>query len=268
MSAYELTAEAKRRIKEDQPDFLCLNFANPDMVGHTGDFAAVIKAVETVDGCAQDVIETLLEEDYQIFLTADHGAVHVPNYLKDHKIPAGYIDIKQLKQRINQELFEQTGVEDLVSHIGNDQVYFDKDLIHNYKLNYGDLQVQARKTLLTIPGVDKVYTPQEIVISNSTEKLHSLLLHGLHPRRSGDLLLVLQPGHVDYKPTGSTHGSGFSYDTHAPLLMMGHGIRNTQTYKPTKIVDIAPTISRILGIAYPNGSTGQVIEEALVKAGK
>ncbi|MEC8835287.1 MAG: 2,3-bisphosphoglycerate-independent phosphoglycerate mutase, partial [Bacteroidota bacterium] len=73
MSAYELTAEAKRRIKEDQPDFLCLNFANPDMVGHTGDFAAVIKAVETVDGCAQDVIETLLEEDYQIFLTADHG---------------------------------------------------------------------------------------------------------------------------------------------------------------------------------------------------
>ena len=69
MSAFELTAEAKRRIKEDQPDFLCLNFANPDMVGHTGDFSAVIKAVETVDGCAQDVIETLLEEDYQIFLT-------------------------------------------------------------------------------------------------------------------------------------------------------------------------------------------------------
>lgn len=73
MSAYELTAEAKRRIKEDKPDFLCLNFANPDMVGHTGDFAAVIKAVQTVDSCAQDVIETLLEEDYQIFLTADHG---------------------------------------------------------------------------------------------------------------------------------------------------------------------------------------------------
>ena len=73
MSAFELTAEAKRRIKEDQPDFLCLNFVNPDMVGHTGDFSAVIKAVETVDGCAQDVIETLLEEDYQIFLTADHG---------------------------------------------------------------------------------------------------------------------------------------------------------------------------------------------------
>ena len=73
MSAFELTAEAKRRIKQDQPDFLCLNFANPDMVGHTGDFDAVIKAVETVDGCAQDVIETLLEEDYQVFLTADHG---------------------------------------------------------------------------------------------------------------------------------------------------------------------------------------------------
>ena len=73
MSAFELTAEAIRRIGEDRPDFLCLNFANPDMVGHTGDFAAVIKAVETVDRCAKDVVNALLAEDYQIFLTADHG---------------------------------------------------------------------------------------------------------------------------------------------------------------------------------------------------
>ena len=53
--------------------FICLNFANADMVGHTGVWNAVIKAVETVDSCVKKVVETALEKEYAIFLTADHG---------------------------------------------------------------------------------------------------------------------------------------------------------------------------------------------------
>jgi 2,3-bisphosphoglycerate-independent phosphoglycerate mutase len=73
MSANEMTAALLPAIEKKFADFICLNFANADMVGHTGVWPAVIKAVETVDKCVQQVVTTALANGYTIFLTADHG---------------------------------------------------------------------------------------------------------------------------------------------------------------------------------------------------
>jgi len=73
MSAYELADKLVPEIEKDYADFICLNFANADMVGHTGVFTAVEKAVETVDKCVEKVVTAALAKDYTIFLTADHG---------------------------------------------------------------------------------------------------------------------------------------------------------------------------------------------------
>jgi 2,3-bisphosphoglycerate-independent phosphoglycerate mutase len=73
MSAYELTDAIVAEIKNKTADFICLNFANADMVGHSGVWEAVIKAVETVDKCVERVVTAALESDYAVFLTADHG---------------------------------------------------------------------------------------------------------------------------------------------------------------------------------------------------
>ncbi|RYG44011.1 MAG: hypothetical protein EOO01_20285 [Chitinophagaceae bacterium] len=73
MSAYELTEALIPKIEEKAADFICLNFANADMVGHTGIFSAAIKAVETVDKCVERVVTAALANGYTIFLTADHG---------------------------------------------------------------------------------------------------------------------------------------------------------------------------------------------------
>lgn len=73
MSAYEVTEAILPQINHNHPDFICLNFANADMVGHTGVWEAVIKAVETVDICVEKVVTAALANDYVVFLTADHG---------------------------------------------------------------------------------------------------------------------------------------------------------------------------------------------------
>ncbi len=73
MSAFELTEQLLPEIKNHSADFICLNFANADMVGHTGVWDAVIKAVETVDACVEKIVTAGLENDYTILLTADHG---------------------------------------------------------------------------------------------------------------------------------------------------------------------------------------------------
>lgn len=73
MSAYKVMEALLPEIKNKSADFICLNFANADMVGHTGVWEAVIKAVETVDKCVKEIVTAALENDYAIFLTADHG---------------------------------------------------------------------------------------------------------------------------------------------------------------------------------------------------
>ena len=73
MSAPELIEKVLAKIDEDKYDFIVVNFANPDMVGHTGVEAAAIKAVETVDECVGKAVEALKEVDGQMFICADHG---------------------------------------------------------------------------------------------------------------------------------------------------------------------------------------------------
>ena len=73
MSAPEITNAIVTEINKGEVHFICLNYANADMVGHTGDWKAVIKAVETVDACVQRVVTAALENGYTVFLTADHG---------------------------------------------------------------------------------------------------------------------------------------------------------------------------------------------------
>ncbi len=73
MSAYEIRDKIIPEIEEESADFICLNFANPDMVGHTGVFNAAVKACEAVDDCLKDVVNAAIEHDYSVLVIADHG---------------------------------------------------------------------------------------------------------------------------------------------------------------------------------------------------
>jgi 2,3-bisphosphoglycerate-independent phosphoglycerate mutase len=73
MSAPELTDKIVPELENGTADFVCLNFANPDMVGHTGVFSAVVKALETVDACLRRVVEAGRKHNYSFIIIADHG---------------------------------------------------------------------------------------------------------------------------------------------------------------------------------------------------
>lgn len=73
MSANEVTDKIVKEINDRSADFICLNYANADMVGHTGVWSAIIKAVETVDKCVEKVVTASLQNGYTVLLTADHG---------------------------------------------------------------------------------------------------------------------------------------------------------------------------------------------------
>ncbi|MCB0395103.1 MAG: 2,3-bisphosphoglycerate-independent phosphoglycerate mutase [Flavobacteriales bacterium] len=73
MSAWEVTDAIATELMNEDTDFVCLNFANPDMVGHTGVYEAIVKAVETIDACVKRVVETGITHGYSFLIIADHG---------------------------------------------------------------------------------------------------------------------------------------------------------------------------------------------------
>lgn len=84
---------------------------------------------------------------------------------------------------------------------------------------------------------------------------------GYNHKASGDLLLILEPAWLSSSFRGTTHGTGYTYDTHVPVVFMGWGIRPGQSSRYVTVTDIAPTLSMLLNTRLPNGATGQPILE-------
>ena len=98
------------------------------------------------------------------------------------------------------------------------------------------------------------------IIPFLNKKYEYLIQKGFNQKRSGDVVIVLNSGWIEWNsPTGTTHGSCFSYDTHVPLLFWGKGIKHGLIDEYISICDIAPTVSTLLGISFPNGCTGNPI---------
>ncbi|MGB5435960.1 MAG: alkaline phosphatase PafA [Maribacter sp.] len=250
-------------------DFLAVSFSSTDYVGHN--FGVNSKEVQDtyirLDRDLARFLEALDkkvgENDYTLFLTADHAAIHVPAYLQDHHIPAGYMDGGELKTKFMEFLKYKYGTTDIVKNSSNLQLFLDHDIIKNLDLKIGEVQETIARELLTYKDIDRVYTGQQMWENEYTEGIPYILQNGYNQKRSGDVLMVLKPGMVSYPKTGSTHGSPQIYDTHVPLLFYGKGIQKGATTKQTEISDVAPTISALLGIAFPNGNIGKPITEVL-----
>ncbi len=201
--------------------------------------------------------------EYTVFLTADHGAVDVPAYLEDQKIPAGYMESKSMSVKFNEFLEFTYGKAKLIKNYSNAQFFLDHEVIKNLDLKVKDVQESIAQELLGYEGVSKVYTGYQMVQNEYTKGMPYITQNGYNHKRSGDVLLVLDPNVIYYPRTGSTHGSPYIYDTHVPLLFFGKGIRKGSTSVRTEIPDIAPTLAVLLGIAFPNGTTGEPISVVL-----
>ncbi len=248
-------------------DFLAVSFSSTDYVGHK--YGVNSKEVQDtyirLDADLERLFKALDKKvgkgEYTVFLTADHGAIDVPSYLKDQKIPAGYIEFDSLKPKFGEFLKYKFGTIDIIKNFSNYQFFLDHDIVKNLDMQLVDVQNIIAKELLGYEGIDRVYTGHQMWQNEYTEGIPYILQNGYNQKRSGDILLVLKPGVISYPKTGSTHGSPQIYDTHVPLLFYGKGIKKGKTTARTEIDDIAPTIATLLGIAYPNGTTGSPIAE-------
>jgi predicted AlkP superfamily pyrophosphatase or phosphodiesterase len=249
--------------EDDITDVLAVSYSSTDYIGHN--FGVNSKEIQDTYIRLDKDLERLFvaldnkvgKGNYTVFLTADHGAVHVPAYLKSLKIPAGYVSSRLIRVRFINFLKKTYGTDELVENISNNQVFLNREKVKELGLNLKDVQEAIVNEIINYHYVNKAYTAYAMTNTSFSNGIENLLQNGFSQRRSGDVIYLYNPAVISYMTKGSTHGSGLNYDTHVPLLFYGKGINQGSTFKRTRIVDIAPTMSALLGISFPSGNTGQ-----------
>lgn len=263
------TIEGEKLGKNTSPDMLCISYSAPDYIGHYYG----PKSVEMEDCYLRLDLEiarllsylekNIGKENFILFLTADHAAVDNPAYLRDLKIPSGFLHPDKLVDSLNNYLLKYFPLNDptqrFINYVINNQVYLNIELLEKLKLATSQVEDKGAEYFYTIKGIANVLTRFYLIRNDYSGGIKQLIQNGFHETRSGDIVINFEPGWLEYGEKGTSHGAPYSYDTHVPLLFYGKGISKGFTAEKVNITDIAPTICLLLNIPYPNGTSGSVI---------
>ena len=263
---FAIKAISNEKLGKDQfTDVLTISYSSTDYIGHN--FG--VDAKETQDAYLRlDLeIERLLyfldsyvgENEYTLFLTADHGASKIPAYLNSIGIKSQNIEEGTVKNILKDVLFKSYGSNQLISKVMNSQIYLNDEIINSLNLSFNSIEKTIINTLNQLEYIDKVYTSEDIINGNFDSGYDLLIQNGYNVLRSGDIIFKLKENVISYGNKGTTHGSGYTYDTHVPLIFFGKKIVQGESNVKTKITDIAPTIAKLLGLKQMSDFTGEVL---------
>ena len=261
--------EGEQLGKSDFTDFLAISYSSTDYVGHK--FGINAKELEDTYIRMDKEIERLIDyldlnigfENYTLFLTADHAAVQVPAYLNSVNIPSGYLDTKEIRNTLNAITEEHFKTSEIIESFSNFQVFLNKDKLKELNINQHEVTQVIVDEIIKHKDIYKAASAYTLQNTSFNSGILKTLQNGYNQKLSGDVLLIPFPSTISYSKTGSTHGSGYIYDTHVPLIFYGAGIKKGSSNKFYPIIDIAPTVSQFLEITHPNGATGKPILEVL-----
>ncbi len=244
-------------------DFLTVSFSSPDYIGHAFGPNS-IEAEDTYLRLDKDLSAFFIYLDkqvgkgnYTIFLTADHGAAHVPDFLKENNIPAGNVRDSIIIASLNAMAEDRFKIKGAVAYVINDQLFFSK----NVETEQSEKLTKAiLEKLMEFPFIANAIDLKNVSNTTLTAIQKDMLVNGYNQKLSGEVQFFYKPQYIDGSNKGTTHGSWNPYDAHIPLLWYGWGIKKGKTNRETYMTDIAATLAALLHIQMPSGCIGKVIE--------
>lgn len=253
--------------KRGVTDVITVGYSSTDYIGHSFGVASVetqdtyIRLDLEIQKLLSFLDKQIGKNEYTLFLTADHGVLEIPAYLSSTGVNAQAVSENDLTNKVVKKLNDVLGIEvkKLIANVDNSQIYLNDEVISEMNLNKSKVVNELVKILESFDFISKAYTADFILGSSELIEYEKLIQNGYHKERSGDIALILKENVIFYNGKGTTHGSGYNYDTHVPLIFYGYGIKKGETLNHTEIPDIAPTISKLLGLEMKN-STGKVLD--------
>ena len=251
--------------QDNAPDILSISLSGHDYVNHA--FSAesrlshdhLLQLDRLLQGFWKDLDARVGKDQYVVLLTADHGFMPAVEYSAQQGQASGRVDGAQTLSRINQGLEAQFGPGKWVLGNSGSALLLDKPLLASKDQSAQAVADAARVLLLAEPGFAAAFTRAELLSgSRAGEPLFDAMRKSWHADVSGDVQYALRPNWMYAGRAVATHGSPYAYDTHVPILGYGpRWIGRGRVDSRVEVVDIAPTLAKLLGIDAPAASEGK-----------
>jgi arylsulfatase A-like enzyme len=264
---------------DEVPDLLSLSISVTDRIGHLfgPDSPEVLDLAARADREVATFLRFLDQRvgrgRYAVVVTADHGAAPTPSLARRFEVSPrdslGALSDSTLALWVNAEIATlyrgrmKHRVKDFVTAAGEGQIWLDRDSLAWAGIDVGEAEQAVADSASTFPWLDAGFTAAALSSAAPEGGLARAAALGYFPGRSGDLVFIARPfaffGAGKY--LRGDHGTPYRYDTHVPLLFYGAGVRQGRVRRPISTLDIAPTVSALLGIELPAQCEGHALGE-------
>lgn len=251
-------------------DLLAVSVSSTDAIGHTystrgrENYEVYMQLDKELAHFFNELDKRVGRGNYLLFLTADHGAAHNPNFMKEHNQPAGGWDAGLARKSINKAVEDELGVSNVVKAIYDYRIYLNDSIIESNDIDKNQVKEIALDVLKQDKDLILAVDYEKVEQASIPSFLKERIINGYHRGRSGDIFVMTRAGYLPFKVKddykGTTHSAWNPYDSHIPLVFMGWHITPGETTIPTRMVDIAPTVCSMLHIQMPNSCIGEPIQ--------
>lgn len=271
----DLAIEALKKEKLGRgadPDILAVSLSYHDIIGHMyGPNSKEIREITLAeDRLLSGFLKNLRKEmgsldDVVIAFTADHGTPPASDVAKQFKLDTGRFEMLPVIRKINQRLDQKFGASGKEWLLGFRLFHFflNPEVIAEKKADEDKVAAEVKAVLLEEPGVLDVFTKGDFEKGRfPVGTVGEQLKHSYIPGQSGDIVMIAKPFFYEKGSNPVTHMTGWSYDRSVPLLLVGRAFK-PGVYPGGLVIDLAPTLSFVLGVLPPAKNEGRVLGEAL-----
>lgn len=253
--------------RDEHTDLLCLTFSANRNIGqkygpHSIEMEdTYLKLDKELSHFLEFLSMNIGKENVLVILTSDQGIASSPDYLEKSKIPGGYFDPKKAMILLGSYLNASYGQGAWITAYHEKQIFLNRRLIEDSNIKLEDFQQKVADFMLEFSGVANSTTAHTLQTANFANGIMVKFQNSFNQRRSGDVIINLEPGWVERNGSVSSGNSAYDYDTHVPLIWYGWKMKRKSILSPVNMNDVAPTLSTLLGTTWPNGSMGTPIKE-------
>jgi len=254
--------------RDDITDYLSICYTVTDYIGHRFGPSSyemadgIFRLDREIEDLMSYLVDSIGKMNILVYFTSSHGISEIPSILQAGRIPAGYFNQDQAMLLLKSYLKALYGDGDWVKGYSERQIFLNRTLIEDSKMPLEEVQKKVARFIVQFSGIASAYPYSAFEVNDFGEGNLKRIINNFSPQRTGDVIITFLPGWVERVNNGVTnHNSPYECDSHVPLIWYGWSVDRAAITRSVNMTGIAPTLSSLLKVPFPNACTGEPLFE-------